>query len=365
MGITINTNIAATRAGMYLSRNHEALQKSMDRLSSGRKITNASDDAGGLAVSMKLESATNRLRGASSNVSNAISFLQVQDGLLESAANIMARMGELKGLYADVLKSSSDQATYNSEFSDLQDQLYQISQTKFNGVELFDADGDKGFGSATQETKSVYITEDGSSGSSVVIHQSALLSALSVNYRVKDNSGNFTTAAAADNVLQDPTTPDALLWSNVTTTLRGNLDTSGGVNSLVTNVATADWVDADAAADAYTANDGFSFTFAVQTGGTVNKLELEDVTTDGFTLALENLATLRATNGGQVSRLQYAQENLQSQTTNLQAAVGRIVDVDIATETAELAKQQILVQAAASMTSQANMANEVALMLLR
>jgi flagellin len=365
MGISINTNIAATRAGMYLSRNHEALQKSMDRLSSGRKITNASDDAGGLAVSMKLESTTNRLRGASSNVSNAISFLQVQDGLLESAANIVARMGELKGLYADVLKSSSDQATYNSEFSDLQDQLYQISQTKFNGVELFDKDGLKGFGNADQLTKTVSITEDGSSGSSVDIHQSALLSALSVNYRVKDAAGDFTNTAATDNVLQDPTTPDALLWSNVTTALNGNLDTSGGINSLVTNVATADWVDAAAAADAYTANDGLSFTFAVKTGGTVNKLELEDVTTGGFTLVLENLATLRATNGGQVSRLQYAQENLQSQTTNLQAAVGRIVDVDIATESANLAKQQILVQAAASMTSQANMANEVALMLLR
>ena len=65
---------------------------------------------------MKLEGSIDRLKGASNNVSNAISFLQVQDGILEAAGNIVSRMGELKGLYADVLKSSSDKATYDAEF---------------------------------------------------------------------------------------------------------------------------------------------------------------------------------------------------------------------------------------------------------
>jgi len=70
-------------------------------------------------------------------------------------------------------------------------------------------------------------------------------------------------------------------------------------------------------------------------------------------------------NGGTVSRLQYTQENLQSQLTNLSAANGRIMDVDIATETAELAKHQILVQASAAMVAQANTSSNVALMLLQ
>jgi len=87
--------------------------------------------------------------------------------------------------------------------------------------------------------------------------------------------------------------------------------------------------------------------------------------TAAFTEALENVATLRARNGGQVSRLQYSQENLQSQVTNLSAANGRIMDVDIATETAELAKHQILVQASAAMVAQANTSSNVALMLLQ
>ena len=71
------------------------------------------------------------------------------------------------------------------------------------------------------------------------------------------------------------------------------------------------------------------------------------------------------TNGGNVRRLQYAQANVESQVSNLIAANGRIVDVDIAAESSNLAKQQVLVQAAASMTAQANVANDVALMLLQ
>ena len=340
MPLTINTNMAASKASYYLSKNNDMLQKSLDRLSSGKKITSASDDAGGLAVSMKLEGTIDRLKGASNNVSNAISFLQVQDGLLESAANIVSRMGELKGLSEDVLKSSSDQATYNSEFADLQGQLYQLSQTKFNGVSLFaDRTGNAGgtgvaqifgtndgtitFDQSNSTGANIFITEDGSSGSSVTINKSLLLSALT-----------FTTTVA----------------DGVTTTVA---------------TATAGWkaTDADNNGGLSVPTTATDVTFANNTAG--EELTLGAVDSITFTKALENLATLRATNGGQVSRLQYAQENLQSQTTNLQAAVGRIVDVDIATESANLAKQQILVQAAASMTSQANMANEVALMLLR
>ena len=97
MPLTINTNMAASQAAYYLSRNNDNLQASLNRLSSGKRITQPSDDAGGLAVSMKLNGSIDRIKGASNNVSNAISFLQVQDGILESAGSIVSRMGELKG----------------------------------------------------------------------------------------------------------------------------------------------------------------------------------------------------------------------------------------------------------------------------
>ena len=108
MGISVNTNVAATRAGMYLATNHANLQKSLDRLSSGRRITEPADDAGGLAVSMKLEHTSKVLQGVSRNIANATSLLQVQDGALKSVADIVSRIGELQGMYDDVTKNAAD-----------------------------------------------------------------------------------------------------------------------------------------------------------------------------------------------------------------------------------------------------------------
>ena len=85
MPLNINTNAAAL-SSYFLSKNNAALQKSLNRLSSGSRITKPSDDAGGLAVSMKLQGTINRLNGVEKNIGNAISFLQVQDGILENAA---------------------------------------------------------------------------------------------------------------------------------------------------------------------------------------------------------------------------------------------------------------------------------------
>ncbi|MEC8941414.1 MAG: flagellin, partial [Verrucomicrobiota bacterium] len=160
MPLTINTNIAAVTASYHLAKNNDAMQKSLARLSSGSKVTNSSDDAGGLAVSMKLAGSINRLNGVASNLQNAISFLEVQDGVLEAAGNIMDRMAELKSLYMDVLKSDSDKDNYNTEFKDLQMQLYQIAQENFNGVSLFAGTTGKVF-ATDNVTVSVYTSDQG------------------------------------------------------------------------------------------------------------------------------------------------------------------------------------------------------------
>ena len=344
MGISINTNIAATRAGYYLSKNHSALQKSLDRLASGKRITQPSDDAGGLAVSMKLSGSINRLSGAEKNVANAISFLQVQDGILESAGNIVRRMGELKSLYSDVLKSDSDKATYDSEFKDLQQQIYQLAQTKFNGVSLFgtdaNGDGNGASGAAPYEaigvfrqssglginnhTMNVYTSEDGSSGTAVSINHANLLSALTIS-----------------------------AWNNNANTEFGNSAKYSDRSIDLTLVVGNDVAGTSARVWSFAAEQS------------TEAFNLDILNTSVFTTALENIATLRAENGGSVKRLMYARDNIISQITNMTAANGRIIDVDVAKESANLAKQQILVQAAASMTAQASMANEVALLLLR
>src|SRR5437763_16611270 len=88
MSVVINTNFAATVAANNLAASNDMLQKSLNRLSSGSKIVTPSDDAGGLAVSMKLSAAARRSGAAATNISNAVSYLQTQDGVLKVAGKI-------------------------------------------------------------------------------------------------------------------------------------------------------------------------------------------------------------------------------------------------------------------------------------
>ena len=314
MPLNINTNAAASSASYYLSKNNAALQKSLTRLSSGSRITQPADDAGGLAVSMKLSGTINRLSGVEKNIDNSISFLQVQDGVLESAGKILDRMAELKALSQDVLKNSSDIANYNAEFKNLQVQLHQMSLTTFNGVSLFATTYQNASGvdtkvsfntSSSANTVNIFTSASGESGSIVSINKAAMLSALTIDA----TSGNVSNSQAFQDV------------------------------------------------------DGAQIrSFGSETVG--GAFELGDVSVAVFTQALQNIASLRAENGGSVSRLQFSKESASQQKTNLEAANGRIMDVDIASESTRLAKYNILVQASASMLSQANATSNVAMMLL-
>jgi flagellin len=329
MSLNISTNTAALRAGSYLSTNNANLQKSFDRLASGKKLSSPVDDPGGLAVSMKLSAAVNRIQGAQNNVQNAISFLEVQDGMLDTVGKIIDRMSELKGLAsADPMKSDADRASYNNEFKDLQGQLYSIAQQKFNGVSLFarytekkgavDAvyGGDSDW-STTDNTLNIFTSADGSAGAKVSLHKSVLLSALTINTRGKDSE-------AYDDAV-------------------GNNGRTGGSES-----------------------EDFLATFAVASGSEAdNFLNLDDISVGVMTQALENISYLRSQNGGSHSRLAFNAESLGQQKTNMRAALGRVVDVDIAEESTNLAKFSIINQAAATMLAQANASTDIALMLLR
>ena len=120
MALSILSNPAANKASFSLNKNSSKMQQSLTRLSTGQKISAPSDDAGGLAVSMKLTSAIGRNKSVISNIQNALSFAEVQDGALQSAATIVNRMSELKSMSLDVIKSSEDIANYNVEFEALQ-----------------------------------------------------------------------------------------------------------------------------------------------------------------------------------------------------------------------------------------------------
>jgi flagellin len=326
MPLTVSNNTAVAAASHYLGKNQQALQLSIKKLASGSRLI-GNPDPGTLSVAMRLDASVTRLVGAKNNVQNGMSFVEVQDGMLQSAGRIVGRMAELKGMATqDPMKSAQDIASYNNEFTDLQVQLFQLSGQTFNGASLFarytaaTSSTQTVFRGTTQNdnTISIFTSSNGSAGTKISIHRSALLSALTINTGLTGTTGNAAVGG----------------WTDAN---------NSGVSAALT-----------------TATD---VTFA--TNDKTRVLALGDISMGVFEQALSNVAFLRAQGGGSMSRLTFSADSLAAQETNIRAAVGRIEDVDIAEESANLAKYSILTQAAAAMVAQANSTNDVALMLLR
>ena len=137
MSVIINTNTAASIASNNLSASNAMLQKSLNRLSSGSKIVNASDDAGGVAVAARLSAAAKRTGVVSANIGNALSFLQQQDSALKTIGKVLERMSELTALYADPTKAAADIAHYSTEFTALSASLTAMTNDTVNTKDLF------------------------------------------------------------------------------------------------------------------------------------------------------------------------------------------------------------------------------------
>lgn len=279
----INTNMASALAATSLEKTNSLLQASAQRLSSGSRINNPADNAGGLAVAMKMEAGIRRTDVVSDNISNALSFLQTQDGALTVIGSILSRMSELSMLYRDPTKNAADKANYQTEFVALQNQLGNFTSETFNGVALFDpapanADG---------TDMAVGTTEDGAANANVDITRHGILST-------------------------------------------AGLQTGG--------------------------NDAYSLSDVAHT--------IEEYSIAEISKAIQNIATMRATNGAQASRLSFAQNMLAVNKNNLSAAKSRITDTNVAEESTQYAKYQILVQAGTAMLAQANAMPNMALKLI-
>lgn len=318
MSFNINTNTAAAKAGFFLSKNNDNLNKSMARLASGKRVLDPSDDAGGLAVAMKLQSAATRLIGTKSNILNAISYLEVQDGVLETVGELVDRMSEIRALANDVMKNDEDLNTYNREFQDLQVQLFDMAQEKFNDVSLFAVTTEKVGGDEVlfegaynqDSTMDVYISEDGESGPIVSIHRAMLLSALTIS---------LSTGVPANAMFG---------MANQSSVLRFANPGIGGA-------------------------------------GSEALLNLTDVSIGAFKQVIQNIAALRSQNGATMSRLNFSGDHVERKRYNMISAYSKIMDVDMAAESTNLAKNNVLVQSSAAMLSQANMITEMALVLIR
>jgi len=276
MPVIINTNTAASIASNNLSASNAMLQKSLNRLSSGSKIVNASDDAGGVAVAARLSAAAKRTGVVSQNIGNALSFLQHQDSALKTVGKIMERMSELQALYADNTKSADDKTLYSTEFSALNTSLQNMTDDTVNNLNLF-------------------------------------------------TTGTFVVAI--NDTLSTGTTDSVTL---------------GGV-------------------DLYNAIDAG----ANNTSGVYVSVAMSISNVSNLNTAIQDIATLRSGVGSKVSVLGFQSELQASAKINQESAVSRIMDVDVAEESTQLARWNTLVQAGTSMIAQANGAAQSALQLLR
>ncbi len=273
--MVINTNTTASAATRNLANSTSLLSKSLARLSSGSKITSPEDDAAGLAQSMKFEAQMNRNTAVRSNVGNAVSFSQTQDGFLQKVQSSLDRMSELSVLSQDITKTNTDRSNYSVEFEQLQDYISDISGKQFNDVALFAA-----------------------TGGSVTI----------------DSDAEKFTMNAID------------MTSTTVTT---------GLHQAYTGTSTAILTTTSAA-------------------GALSNIQT----------AIQTLADMRANVGANIQRLNMTDDQVNILNENLASANSRIKDIDVAEETTEFARFNILVQSGTAMLAQANMFPSMALQLI-
>ena len=313
MPIVVNTNASATQASFNLSKANDALRSSLKRLSSGNRINSPADDAGGMAVAYKMDSTIKRTEATIQNAQNGLSFLQVQDGALSTVGNILTRMSELRTMAADITKNSGDIENYSKEFIELQSQLNQIKRQQFNGISLFAHTGSTMSGTGQTNASTTYSATESYESFSRQLLTTA--------------SGQPADGSISLNVVN---LQFVLSIGSLSGTTAGTAQNLGGLGAM--------------------------------NGSFVNSIL--DVSIGQFTAVIEKLADMRAENGAEQNRVMNSIEFLQTNMTNLEAAHGRIMDADIALESTRFARQNVLVQASASMTAQANQLTNIALQLL-
>jgi len=309
MGLRVKTNIDSLVAQRRLGETRKDLAGSIEKLSSGQRINKSADDAAGLAVSENIRGRVASLGMAKRNASDGISYIQVAEGGLNEATNIIIRMRELATQAASDTLGPRERGYLDKEFTQLRDEIGRIvDSTEFNGTKVLKpGDGDK--------PMQIFV-----------------------------GASNRGANMAGDLPDIDPDNdPDVL-------TIK--LDDLSQMTEALGNVVNKD------------------FSILPEAGA---ELSAQELGPDGDTgtlfsnldTALNSIASYRATLGSVQSRLNSTMNNLDVSTENLQAAQSRIRDVDYASEMAKYTQTKILSQAGVSVLTQANSEPDAVLQLLR
>jgi flagellin len=401
---TINTNMSANIAANAMTRNERSMSSTMERLSTGIRINSAKDDAAGLAISSKMTSQINGLNQAVRNANDAISMIQVAEGAMKEVTNMFQRMRELAVQSISDSNTTADRTALNNEYKQLSDEVKRVAEnTQWNGTNILDgartattfqiganasqtiavnfgdlatnniADASLAIGSVT--------AADGTLGAFGAITITGSVAAGDVITVKIDGSkyASFKLDANAAAAINDTATHAGATGG------ANDDDGSGIVKSQVGSTATLASTDAGALTatitnrtllitGATTTNTNtFTMAEAQLSRGTQAPVGGSDITTSALAntalgvldTAINNVNSTRAGLGASMSRLEYASDNLQNVAQNTASARSRVMDADYAAETTELARTQIIQQAATAMLSQANQSQQAVLALLK
>jgi flagellin len=414
----INTNTAATLTANALQQNQRAMNQTMERLSTGSRINSAKDDAAGLAIVSKMDAQIKGTNMAIRNANDAISMISTADGAAIEIDAMLQRMREIAVQSLNETNTTTDLTNLNKEFAQLATEIDRVAnETEFNDMTILKgnqggaSDGkiDFNLGSNTATMEVDFGDFNMAGGAAVAGVQTMTISdgdirtggADTDGYKIVFESGKsmIITAAqvvtAATNGASDITNDEFVNAFN-TANLAAEDDgttvpdiTASIVNDVVTfteatgsegqgAIASISLLKTDSSLTAITTTSAISTTTtgAAAGGASVMANDISDFKTAGvqaqasttiaeLDAAIAGVASKRADFGAFMNRLEYTVDNLSNVVQNTVSARSRIEDADYAAETTELARSQIIAQAATAMLSQANQQAQSVLALLK
>ena len=325
----INTNVAATIATNALIRNERAMSTAMERLSTGMRINSAKDDAAGLAISSRMRAMVSGLEMASKNANDAISMLEVAEGATLEISNMLIRMRELAVQSASGTYSDTDRDALDLEFGALMSEIDRIAKnTTWNTMTILNGGNDLYGATATKTSLDIQLGPNSSQTMTLELKSwvpSVTVDAQALNADGYDHVNGQSQANAA--------------------LANGQDHAASSLENSAYGDAVLYWGTGPAAINIDKVNNA---TFAIT--------QLDK--------AILGVSTERAKYGAYISRLEHSSDNLLNVAQNTDQSRSRIEDADYAVETSELARTQIISQAATAMLAQANQAKQSVLQLL-
>ena len=385
----IQHNIMAMNAYRNYTNNTSALNKNLEKLSSGYKINRAGDDAAGLAISEKMRAQITGLDKAQDNAQDGISLVQTAEGALTEVHDMLNRMVELATQSANGTYEETDRANLQAEVDELLDEIDRISETSnFNGINLLDGSLDNGysvkgtfgtteltFGSST--AVSVTFTDGSSVNGGTISVTFGGTDSVSIALGTKTNGDTYTAeeiqeavraAAKKDstngaNFLSFTVSGGDVTVATGATTAMGQVQTTGSDTDGGLKLQIGDSADS---ANQLTVQIGAMSAKSLGIDG----LDISDPTAankaiDKIKSAINTVSTTRGTLGATQNRLEHTINNLSVMEENITNAESSIRDTDVADEMMAYTKNNILIQSAQAMLAQANQVPQGVLQLLQ